>query len=137
MAAASQQASLSTPPSLFSYNNGIPFPSDIETAPLVTLSLSKLSANDHEEQGRLYEAGKTLGFFYLDLRGCRQGETLLQDADRLFEINKAFFGLPVEVKQQFDFACQGSYFGYKGMGAEVVDGKGTKDRNEIYNVCSE
>ena len=103
---------------------------------LVTLPLSKPIEHNHKEQARLYEASKSLGFFYLDLRGCREGEALLQDADGLFEVNKAFFDLPTEVKQQFDFASQGSHFGYKGIGVEVTDGKGTKYRNEVYNVRS-
>ena len=135
MAAAAQHESMSAPSCLSSHVPSTSFPSDIETAPLLTISLSKLIENDHVEQSRLYDASKALGFFYLDLRGCREGEALLRDADKLFDINKAFFDLPIKVKQRFDFASLGSYFGYKGMGAEVVDGKGTKDRNEIYNVC--
>lgn len=45
-----------------------------------------------------------------------------------------FFSLPVKEKEKFSFADQGSYFGYKGIGAEVINGAGQRDRNEIYNV---
>jgi isopenicillin N synthase-like dioxygenase len=45
-----------------------------------------------------------------------------------------FFSLPVEEKTKFDFAAKKIYFGYKGIGKEVVDGKGTRDKNELYNV---
>ncbi len=62
------------------------------------------------------------------------GEALLSDADQLFEVMKRFFDLSVEEKVKFDFKDKGSYFGYKGYGAGIVDGKGTRDRNEFYNV---
>jgi len=63
------------------------------------------------------------------------GESLLRDADQLFKVGEELFDLPVEEKQKYDFAEQGSYFGYKGYGSGIVDKKGTKDRNEFYNVC--
>ena len=112
-----------------------PFPDDVPTAPLVTISLSKLIAPDDAEHARLLSAAKSLGFFYLDMRGSPEGERLLREADSMFTLMKQFFALPEEEKMQYDFASQQSYFGYKGIGKEVVDGKGTKDRNEIYNVC--
>lgn len=59
---------------------------------------------------------------------------MLQDADTMFNVIQGFFELPTNVKKQFDFADQGKYFGHKSVHAEVIDGKGTKDRNEIYNV---
>ncbi|KAL1627923.1 hypothetical protein SLS54_002190 [Diplodia seriata] len=62
------------------------------------------------------------------------GEQLLEDADTLFEVQKGFFELPVEEKEKYDFSEQGSYFGYKGYGAGIIDKDGTKDRNEFYNV---
>lgn len=68
------------------------------------------------------------------MRGSPTGERLLQKATNLFGLMEDFFGLPLEEKQKYDFAAQKKYYGYKGIGKEVVDGKGTKDRNEIYNV---
>jgi isopenicillin N synthase-like dioxygenase len=61
------------------------------------------------------------------MRGCADGESLLQDADTMFGLMQDFFELPAEEKKKFDFTESGGYFGYKGMGAEVIDGKGTKD----------
>lgn len=114
----------------------VPFPDNVPTAPLVTLSLKKLIAGDDAEHAQLFSAAKSLGFFYLDMRNCAEGEQLLREADSLFDLMKQFFALPLEEKMKYDFAAQQSYFGYKGIGKEVVDGKGTRDRNEIYNVCS-
>jgi len=64
------------------------------------------------------------------------GERLLQDAEDLFGIGKEIFDLPVEEKIKYDLKDQGSYFGYKGYGQGIIDAKGTKDRNEFYNVRS-
>ncbi|KZP01734.1 oxidoreductase [Calocera viscosa TUFC12733] len=111
-----------------------PFPEDIKTAPLVTLHLTKLLANDADENARLFEASKNLGFFYLDMRGCPEGETLLKGKDALFETAEEFHELPLEEKLKCDYASRGTYAGYKGVGREVIDRKGTKDRNAIYNM---
>ncbi|KAK4950671.1 hypothetical protein LTR10_010664 [Elasticomyces elasticus] len=127
-----------------------PFPDDVPAAPLLRLSLKRLLDHDAEEEERLWRACCDLGFFYLDLRsgstskrdsfhsdvenGDLDGDALLQDADHLFRLGKKLFELPNEEKQKYDFNEQGSYFGYKGLGAGVVDAKGTRDFNEFYNV---
>lgn len=110
------------------------FPDNVPTAPLVTVSLDKLVSGDEQEKERLFDASKSLGFSYLDLQHCTDGETLLKGSDDMFDLNEKFCDLPIGEKRKYDFAVKGLYFGYKGMGAEVIDGKGTKDRNEIYNV---
>lgn len=110
------------------------FAEDVPTAPLVTIALRKLVADDAQEKGRLFEASKSLGFFYLDMRECAQGEALLKGSDEMFDLNENFFNLPIVEKTKYDFAAQGMYFGYKGMGAEVVDRKDTNIKTEIYHV---
>jgi isopenicillin N synthase-like dioxygenase len=110
------------------------FPDDVPTAPLVTISLRKLLSHDGAENERLFEASKSLGFFYLNMTGCEEGEALLNGSSTMFDLMEELYELPLEEKLKYDFAAAGSYFGYKGMGAEVIDGKGTKDKNEIYNV---
>jgi isopenicillin N synthase-like dioxygenase len=128
------------------------FPDNVPTAPLFRISLQKLLDNDDEEQNRCWQACRELGFFYLDIRTSEKhsngnrdnatstcaidGDGLLQDVDRLFEVMKGFYDLDVSEKIQYDFKDQGSYFGYKGYGEGIVDKQGTKDRNEFYNVCS-
>lgn len=136
-----------------------PFPNTVPTAPLLRISLEKLLAGDGEEEERVWDASCKLGFFYLDLRSSNtqtnghvnghsrsqggdsedkitalSGDELLNDADKLFKVGGEVLGLSMEEKQKYDFKDQGSYFGYKGLGAGVVDKEGNKDRNEFYNV---
>lgn len=117
-----------------------PFPNNVPTAPLLRISLEKLLKQDPEEQERCWKACCGLGFFYLDLRSSTEGhetingQGLLEDVDRLFEVMKEFYDLDVQEKAKYDFADQGSYFGYKGYGQGIIDKQGTRDRNEFYNV---
>ena len=46
---------------------------------------------------------------------------------------RSFFSY-LEEKVRYDFMEQGSYFGYKGYGAGIVDKEGNRHRNEFYNV---
>lgn len=109
-----------------------PFPNDVPTAPLLTLSLSKLQQHDPEETARLTRACEDLGFFYLDLRGT--GDKVLEEASQLFDLAEDLYDLSLDEKLKYDFMHKGSYFGYKGYGANVVDRSGRTDRNEFYNV---
>lgn len=113
-----------------------PFPDNVPTAPLLRISLSKLLASDADEQERCWQACQELGFFYLDLCGG-DGEALLDDADQLFQLMQYFYDLPVSEKVKYDFKSKGSYYGYKGHGEGIVDAKGTRDRNEFYNVSKD
>ncbi|KAI4932270.1 uncharacterized protein J4E92_004170 [Alternaria infectoria] len=106
------------------------FPDNVPTAPLLRISLQKLLDHDEEEQNRCWQACRELGFFYLDVRNSNtqsncdsnnttntsavDGDALLQDVDKLFEIMRDFYDLDVSEKIKYDFKDQGSYFGYKG-----------------------
>ncbi|KAJ9234295.1 hypothetical protein DTO169E5_6639 [Paecilomyces variotii] len=114
-----------------------PFPDDVPTAPLLRLSLEKLLQRDSGEIKRFSEACEEIGFFYLDFRDSQRGESILQDADRLFKVGEQLFELDLEEKQKYDFSKENSYFGYKGQGAAVVDRQGNVDRNEFYNVSKD
>jgi hypothetical protein len=57
-----------------------PFPDDVKTVHLETLSLAKLLKYDEEELRRIYENCKSPGFFQLDLTDDEQGIQLLRDA---------------------------------------------------------
>lgn len=109
-----------------------PFPDHVPTAPLLRLSLHRLLKRDETEVKRFNRACEDLGFFYLDLEG--DGDSLLRNADELFDVVKAFCDLPLEEKTKYDFSSKKSYFGYKAQGAAVVDRNGNLDRNEFYNV---
>lgn len=128
-----------------------PFPDNVPTAPLLRISLDKLLIHDKDEEERCWKACQELGFFYLDLRSpddetniegeggqCQgKGEALLTDTTHLFDLMKTFYGLPVTEKVRYDFKSQGSYFGYKGYGEGIIDAKGTRDRNEFYNISKD
>ncbi|KAJ9625732.1 hypothetical protein H2203_004494 [Taxawa tesnikishii (nom. ined.)] len=84
-----------------------PFPSDVPTAPLLRISLSKLARGDEQEVDRLWKACYELGFFYLDLRDSRNGsgingDQLLRDANSLFAVGEEIFALPVSEKVSKD-----------------------------------
>jgi isopenicillin N synthase-like dioxygenase len=111
-----------------------PFPPNIPTAPLVRLSLASLRSSP-EESNRLFTASKNLGFFYLDLRSDPLGETLLSLSSKLFSLAPKLYELGREELSKYDYKSVGSYMGYKGFGAAVIDEKGNLDRNEFYNVC--
>ncbi|KAF1958642.1 Clavaminate synthase-like protein [Byssothecium circinans] len=61
-------------------------------------------------------------------------ETLLAGSNEKFDLMEKFYELPVEEKLKYDFTAEGKYFGYKWLGAGVIDRKGTRDKNEIYSV---
>lgn len=111
-----------------------PFPKDVPIAPLLRVKLSKLLSGDQTDIDRLFKASRELGFFYLDVRGEKAGEELVESARELFGEGKKIFDLPVKEKVKYDLGSRGSHFGYKGIGAGTVDANGTKDRNEFYNV---
>ena len=114
-----------------------PFPSDVPTAPLLRLSLASLLSQDPHEVQRFIAACEDLGFFYLDLSTDPSGKALLGDADKLFGVGEELFDLPVEEKLKYDFVKENSYFGYKGLGANMLDKQGNLDRNEFYNVSKD
>lgn len=111
-----------------------PFPDDVPTVPLLRLSLGKLLAGDTSECNKLFQASVDIGFFYLDLQDSEQGTSLLGDADDLFQVGERLFELSLAEKLRYDFSAQNSYFGYKALGASVLDRQGNLDRNEFYNV---
>ncbi|GAB1741675.1 hypothetical protein NU219Hw_g7089t1 [Hortaea werneckii] len=143
----------------FAFDDLPPFPENVPTVPLLRLNLNRLLQGNAQEIEKLWIACRDIGFFYLDLRdgqarkrdGFHQeegddkeavtsqldGDGLLEDAARLFTLGENLFMLPSEEKQRYDFKDRGSYFGYKGLGAGVIDSKGTKDRNEFYNVSKD
>ncbi|KAL4919826.1 hypothetical protein BDW62DRAFT_216697 [Aspergillus aurantiobrunneus] len=114
-----------------------PFPDDVSTAPLFRLSLKDLLTEDEEEIQRLSKGCEEIGFFYLDIRNAGAVAQILEDADKLFEIEAELFELPLEEKRKYDFSSQKSYFGYKAQGAAAIDQQGNLDRNEFYTVSKD
>lgn len=110
-----------------------PFAEGITTAPLVSVSLSKLEANDDAESRAFFEASKGLGFFYLDMEGSALGERLVSQAEELHALQKEFHSLSNQEKDEYAREKIDPFFGYRLTG-EVEMADGTIQRNETYNV---
>lgn len=89
-----------------------PFPNDVSTIDLPCLSFSRLLSRDKGESEKLFEACRTHGFLILDLRDTPDGETLLQEAERMFELNRAIHDLDVAEKMKYTLQPPKSLFGF-------------------------
>ncbi|KAK5166274.1 uncharacterized protein LTR77_008535 [Saxophila tyrrhenica] len=111
-----------------------PFPSDIITAPLVSISLSKLESGDEAESQAFYDASKKLGFFYLKLEGSSLGESMVNGAEELHKIQQEFFKQPNSEKEEFAREKIDPFFGYRKAELKIKDENGLVKRNETYNM---
>ena len=111
-----------------------PFPSNIKTAPLVSISLDKLQSGDRDESKAFFEASKNLGFFYLKLGDSDLGRKLVDEAEQLNELQKEFYQLPYAEREEFAREKIDAFFGYREVELEGVDEDGKVRRNETYNV---
>lgn len=94
------------------FENIPPFPDDIPTAPIASISLSALRSGDESTARNLLEACQKLGFFLLDLRGDALGETLVTEIDQLMGgVGVDIMGLPVDVKKQYHVDVPRSFEG--------------------------
>lgn len=117
-----------------SHNDYPPFPQDIKTAPLVSVSLAKLEANDPEESGAFFQACRNLGFFYLDSTDSTLGSELVSEAEQLLHLQKEFFNRPHEEKEEFAREKIDAFFGYRHGVTSARGADGELRRNEMYNV---
>jgi isopenicillin N synthase-like dioxygenase len=111
-----------------------PFPSDIKTAPLVSISLSKLEAGNEAESKAFFDAAKNLGFFYMKLEGSSLGERIVNGAEELHRLQQQFFGRPNEEKEEFAREKIDPFFGYRKVELKFKNDDGTPKRNETYNA---
>jgi isopenicillin N synthase-like dioxygenase len=124
-------------PALTSHHSLPPFPSDVETAPLVSISLAKLEAGDTGESAAFFEACKRLGFFYLDMIGSSLGETIVSEAEELNMVQKEFFKLPNSVKDVYGRPHLHPFYAYRYNEVPSTDGSSPPLRNfENYNVST-
>ena len=112
-----------------------PFASDITTAPLVSISLTKLEAHDARESRAFFNASKQLGFFYLSMEGSALGEKLVSQAEQLHVVQKEFHALSNAEKEEFAREKIDPFFGYRILG-EFEGENGRVLRNENYNVLT-
>ncbi|KAK3717829.1 hypothetical protein LTR37_005600 [Vermiconidia calcicola] len=111
-----------------------PFPEDITTAPLVSISLSKLEAGDESESKAFFEAAQNLGFFYMKLEGSALGERIINGAEALHEIQQDFFKRPNEEKEVYSREKIDAFMGYRRAELKENDEQGRQKRNETYNM---
>lgn len=111
-----------------------PFPDGVATAPLVSVSLAELEADNVAASEALFKASKELGFFYLDMDGSPLGEKIVLLAEGLNTLQKKFDDLPFAEKDQFSREKLHPFFGYRHSEIGPVREDGTRDRNELYNV---
>lgn len=78
-----------------------PFPDDIPTASLGTISLARLMSGDEAAARSVLTACQDLGFFLLDLNDDTMGKELIEEIDQLFLVGKELMDLPVAVKEQY------------------------------------
>jgi hypothetical protein len=79
-----------------------PFPDDVPVYELPRLSLSKLISNEAEQSRALFDTFRTHGFALLDMQGCAQGEALLEEAEKMFEITREVtIDLDLEEKMKY------------------------------------
>jgi isopenicillin N synthase-like dioxygenase len=121
-------------PSVFS--SYPPFPSDVPTAPLARISLSKLLTGDTDEEKALFQASHTLGFFLLDLSGSPLGESLIKDVDNVLRITHNTMDLPTDAKMPYHAAPPGRLFGYKALGYTKTETK-QPDRCEFFMLAQD
>ncbi|KAJ8129509.1 hypothetical protein O1611_g4121 [Lasiodiplodia mahajangana] len=110
-----------------------PFPLDVPTAVLTTITLERLRSRDDEAEKDLLRACKEFGFFLLDLRGDDTGKVLIQEIDKLFAVCRETMNLPVDVKEAYEHDAPKSFLGFKPRGQSKTE-KNEPDRYESFNI---
>lgn len=88
-----------------------PFPDNVPTVPMYTISLASLHSGRENAAERLLAACQELGFFLLDLRGDELGDTVTEEIDRLFGLGRDIMSLPEDVKRQYLHDIPRSFLG--------------------------
>lgn len=115
-----------------------PFPEDVDTAPIATISLAKLLSKDEAESASALEACRTHGFFYLNLMSTPLGDDLLSEAEELLQVSHQAFDHAVEDKRQYALVKGVSLFGYKEAGVvKQTDPEKRPDTTEFFNVSKD
>jgi isopenicillin N synthase-like dioxygenase len=89
-----------------------PFPENVPVAPMYTVSLAQLHAQNASATTNVLRACQELGFFLLDLHNDPLGEDVMAEVDALFAVGKDIMNLPDEVKSQFQHDLPKSFLGY-------------------------
>ncbi|KAJ5159373.1 Clavaminate synthase-like protein [Penicillium canariense] len=110
------------------------FPPDVPVAHLHTIDLGKLQAGDAAEAQQLFEASRTTGAFYLDLRS--EESDILPVLEDIGLVSKELFGLPLEEKCAYDVdkLTSRKCNGYKPVGRNYGGLAGQRDGFETYVI---
>lgn len=111
------------------------FPSDVATAPLVTLDLAKLLQDEESESSAFYSAAQELGFFYLNLKTSPFGAEMIECAEQLRLLAIRFSNLPREEKDKYSQESIGPFYAWRYKETDQVDAQGNMKYSESYNVC--
>ncbi|KXH62212.1 hypothetical protein CSAL01_10597 [Colletotrichum salicis] len=116
------------------FENIPPFPNDIPTASIASVSLAGLRAKDGTTAQNLLKACQTLGFFLLDLREDPVGEELVTEIDQLMgDVVRDIMNLPIDVRKQYHVDVPRSFEGFKLRGVGKTE-TNEPDRFEWFNV---
>ncbi|KLT43940.1 Clavaminate synthase-like protein [Cutaneotrichosporon oleaginosum] len=111
-----------------------PFPSDLTTAPLVSVSLAGLEARDPAAEQALWDACRDLGFFYLDMFGSELGERIVTQAEQVNDVQDEFWALGNAELDKYGRDKVHDFFAYRYGEPGEVDANGVKIRNQNYNI---
>ncbi|KAI1328453.1 hypothetical protein F5Y16DRAFT_154994 [Xylariaceae sp. FL0255] len=88
-----------------------PFPEDVPTASIPTISLGQLLEGNDQAEKEVLTACKEVGFFLLDLRWDETGKILMHEIDQLFSVCYETMNLPSSVKAQYQNDIPKSFLG--------------------------
>lgn len=115
-----------------------PFPSDLPTAALGSISLQQLQSSSAatDDSSKLFTACRDLGFFYLDLTTSQLGREILREAEALHALQQEFYALPHADKDEYGQHAVDPFFSYRWTACAdgVEDCWGRAGRREMYSV---
>ncbi|KAF2483221.1 hypothetical protein BDY17DRAFT_297044 [Neohortaea acidophila] len=122
--------SMPTMSSLTTHHLLPPFPSDLSTVSLDSISLDELqSSNPSQAETKLFAACQDIGFFYLPLEDSELGRNILREAEDLHALQQRFFALPSHAKDEYGRDKVDPFFSYRWT--PCPDGVG---RREMYSL---
>ncbi len=66
-------------------------------------------SGDEAESDALYESCKTSGFFLLDMTDAPEGEDILQDVAKAFDMAETLFEMTIEEKMKYSMTSGKAY----------------------------
>jgi len=89
-----------------------PFPDDVPTTSLYTISLASLQSGETTACKITLDACQKLGFFLLDLRGSSLGDAVTCALNHLFSISEKLMNSPEDIKKEYEHDPPRHFLGY-------------------------